>query len=112
MKINFKAKSLALTVAAVALTGLTIAGGATQAAWVPFIGIILALGTTVLTTFFPSGTVVQGWSSYMWITNIGGILIQGVNLLGDSYFLDPMTVNQVIIILNLIIQTVAREYSK
>lgn len=79
-----------------------------------WLGIVSMALTLVLSTFFPSGTPVKGWTIVMWVTNIGGIVTQLANAMNSSGVVNEKTtliINSIMIGVNIIIQVFAKDYS-
>lgn len=81
--------------------------GATTQAW---LGIISMGATLVLSTFFPSGTLPTGWDKIMWVTNITGVVLQLITAIGSAGLIDVMTVNAIIISINIFLQLFIKNY--
>jgi len=82
--------------------------GATAQAW---LGILSMGATLALSTFFPSGTLPNGWSKIMWITNIAGIVLQLLTAVGSAGLIDAMTINTIILAINIFLQVYIKEYT-
>lgn len=77
-------------------------------AWLGIVSMALTLG---LSTFFPSGTLVKGWTAVMWALNISGIVLQLLNALGGSGLVDPQITNAIMIGINILIQVFVKNYN-
>lgn len=82
--------------------------GASVQAW---LGIAAMAGTVALSTFFPSGTPVKGWTTVMWVVNIAGVVTQLLLAMGEQKLLDVQVVNGIIIGMNILIQVFAKDYA-
>lgn len=81
--------------------------GASTQAW---LGIISMGATLILSTFFPSGTLPSGWDKIMWVTNITGVALQLLTAIGSAGLIDPMTINAIIISINVFLQLFIKNY--
>ena len=81
--------------------------GTGSQAW---LGIVSMAATLALTTFFPSGTVVKGWTAVMWLVNLGGIVVQLMNAMGSAGLVSAEVTNAIMIGINIIIQVFAKDY--
>lgn len=75
-----------------------------------WLGIASMAMTLTLSTFFPSGNLPAGWTVVMWVTNIAGVVMQLLNALGSQGLVDAQTINIVMIAINVILQTVVKQY--
>ena len=104
-------KSLAvqiLTVLVLTIGAYSGMFGSTAQAW---LGILSMGATLTLSTFFPSGTMPAGWSKIMWITNITGVVLQLLTAVGSAGLIDAMTVNTIILAINIFLQVYVKEYT-
>ncbi len=104
-------KSLAVQV----LTVITLMIGAYSGLMNPIFqawtGIVAMAATLTLSTFFPSGQIVKGWTTIMWITNVSGVVLQLLNALGNSGLIDVQTINMIMIGINVLIQVFVKDYT-
>lgn len=75
-----------------------------------WLGIAAMALTLTLSTFFPTGTLPKQWTTIMWVTNIAGVIMQLFNALGSQGLVDAQTINMVMIAINVILQTVVKQY--
>jgi hypothetical protein len=75
-----------------------------------WLGIAAMALTLTLSTFFPTGTLPKQWTAIMWITNVSGVIMQLLNALGSQGLVDAQTINIVMIAINVIMQTVVKQY--
>lgn len=83
--------------------------GDTAQAW---LGIVSMGATLVLSTFFPSGNMPSGWNKIMWITNITGVALQLLTAIGSAGLVDVMTINTIIVSINIFLQVFVKEYTQ
>ena len=76
-----------------------------------WLGIASMVLTVILSTFFPSGTLVKGWTALMWAFNISGIILQALNAIGSKGLIDPQTTNAIMIGINVLIQVFVKNYT-
>ena len=105
-----KGKSLLLNIFTIAISVLGVAAGLFTPAVASWIGLVSFALTIVLNTVFPSGVFVSGWNIAMWITNLGGIVLQLINYAGAHALVDPQTVNYVVVAVNVLIQVLAKDF--
>lgn len=75
-----------------------------------WLGIASMALTLTLSTVFPSGTLPTHWTTVMWITNISGIVLQVLTVIGEQGLVDAQTINIVMIAINVILQTIVKQY--
>lgn len=105
--LNMKGKSIVAQILMTILIVLGSAGSLFGAAAMAWLGVIGAVITLVLKTFFPSGELVSGWTTLLWVTNIGAVIVQATNLVSAVTFIDPAIVNAIMVITNTVILVVA-----
>lgn len=103
-------KSLAVQI----LTALVLLIGAYAGFFSPevqaWLGIASMALTLTLSTVFPSGTLPTHWTTVMWITNVSGIILQVLTVIGEQGLVDAQTINIVMIAINVILQTIVKQY--
>lgn len=105
-----KGKSLGVSLISMAIAAIasySALGSPAVAAW---LGIVSFGLTLVLSTLAPSGEFPKGWTAVMWITNGVGIAIQVLTAIADKQLADPVTINYVIIGINILMQTFIKDY--
>ena len=105
-----KAKSLIVTIISAAILAFGAYSGFFSAGVQAWLGIVSMAGVLVLSTFFPSGTLVAGWNWVMWTTNIAAIVVQLFTAIGSQSLLSPEIVNAIIIGINIFVQTFLKDY--
>jgi len=76
-----------------------------------WLGIASMALTLVLSTLYPSGTLVKGWTTMMWVFNISGIVLQLLDTMGKTALLEPKVVNGIMIGINILIQVFVKDYT-
>jgi hypothetical protein len=104
-------KSLAVQILTVLVLLIGAYSGLFSATGQAWLGIVSMAATLVLSTFFPSGTLPSGWNKIMWITNITGVVLQLLAAIGSAGLIDPMTVNTIIIAINIFVQVFIKNYT-
>lgn len=106
-----KAKSLAVSI----ITTLILVIGGYAHSFSPAVQAWLGISsfglTLVLTTFFPSGTLVKGWNWIVVATNATGILLQLLSAVSDKGLLPVEVVNGLIVAVNIFIQGFLKDYT-
>ena len=105
-----QAKSLIVQVLTTIILVIGSAGSLLSAKAAAFAGIISAAFTLILNEFFPSGELVQGWSLVLWVTNLGAVALQIINMIGTVTFIDPAVINYLTIGINTLILVIAKNY--
>jgi hypothetical protein len=104
-------KSLAVQILTVLVLLIGAYSGMFSASAQAWLGIVSMAATVTLSTFFPSGTLPSGWNKIMWITNITGVVLQLLAAIGSAGLIDPMTVNSIIIAINIFVQVFIKNYT-
>lgn len=106
-----KTKSLIVQVLTVLILAIGSYSGMFSPAVAAWLGIISMAATLTLSTFFPSGTIVTGWTWVMWATNISGVVVQILNLTSENGLIAPNITNSIIIAINIFIQVFLKDYN-
>ena len=104
-------KSLAVQIITVAILLIGAYAGMFTTGVQAWLGIASMALTVVLSTFFPSGEMVKGWTAVMWVTNIAGVVMQLINAMGSSCLVDAQTINMIMIGINIFIQVFLKDYT-
>ena len=73
------------------------------------VGALSMVLTLVLKTFYPSGQLVAGWDLLLWVTNVGMIILQAVNIFGSVIFIPVEVINYLAVIINTVILVVSNQ---
>ncbi len=104
-------KSLAVQILTVIILMIGAYSGMMSPTAQAWMGIVAMAATVTLSTFFPSGQIVKGWTTIMWITNISGVVLQLLNAMGNSGLIDVQTINMIMIGINILIQVFLKDYT-
>ena len=105
-----KGKSLGVSLISMAIAAIAAYSSLGSPAVAAWLGIVSFTLTLVLSTFAASGEFPKGWTAVMWITNGVGIVIQVLTAMADKQLADPVTINYVIIGINILMQTFIKDY--
>ena len=104
-------KSLLVTVLSLMVAFITAYSYLATPVLAAWLGVISFTASTILTTWFTSGTFVgNNWATAMWVTNIGGVLLQIFALIGEQALVKPEIVNFAVLFVNIIINQFGRKY--
>lgn len=106
-----KRKSLIVSILSALLLVIGNYAGFLDATWQAWLGVVAIAANLVLSTWFPSGTIVKGWTWVMWVTSVSAIVIQILNAISAASFLTPEITNAIIIGINIVIQVFVKDYS-
>ena len=106
-----KGKSLIVQIFTLAILMIAAYSGLFSASSAAWLGVAsLALTLTLNSPLLSSGSWPSGWAPVMWISNIGGILLQVLSQIGEKNLIEPNIVNYVIIGINLLLFTFIKDY--
>lgn len=105
-----KGKSLGVSLISMAIAAIAAYSSLGSPAVAAWLGIVSFTLTLVLSTFAASGEFPKGWTAVMWITNGVGIVIQVLTAMADKQLADPVTINYVIIGINILMQTFIKDH--
>lgn len=106
-----KAKSLAVSIISALILVIGSYSGFLNASWQAWLGIVAVALNLILSTWFPSGTIVKGWNWVMWATSGSAIVIQILNATLTAGLVAPEIINAIIIGINIFIQTFLKDYT-
>lgn len=102
-------KSIIVQIITTLLIVIGSAGSLLSVKGMAVVGALSAVLTLVLKTFFSSGQLVQGWDLLLWVTNVGMIILQAVNIFGAVIFIPVEVLNYLAVIINTVILVVANQ---
>lgn len=102
-------KSIIVQIIITLLIVIGSAGSLLSAKAMAVIGAMSAVLTLILKTFYPTGTLVAGWDLLLWVTNVGMILLQAVNIFSSVVFIPAEVLNYLAVIVNTVILVIANQ---
>jgi uncharacterized membrane protein len=102
-------KSIIVQIITTLLLVIGSAGSLLSVKAAAIVGALSAVLTLFLKTVYPSGQLAQGWDLLLWVTNIGMIILQAVNIFGSVIFIPVEVINYLTVIINTVILVVANQ---
>lgn len=106
-----KGKSLAVTIMSALVLILGSYSGYFTDHVQSWLGIVSMGLVLTMSTFFPSGKMVSGFTPILVLSNVLSIVIQLLNATADKSLISPEVVNGVIIGINIFLTTFLKDYS-
>lgn len=102
-------KSIIVQIITTLLLVIGSAGSLLSVKTAAVLGAVSMVLTLVLKTFYSSGELAKGWDLLLWVTNVGAIILQSINIFGSVIFIPVEVINYLTVIINTVILIVANQ---
>lgn len=104
-----KGKSIIVQIVTAMLIAIVSMGHLFNDTTTAILGAVGAALVLVMKTFFPTGTLVPGWDLLLWVTNVGAVILQLVNIFSSVIFIPAEVLGYLTAIVNTVILIIANQ---